>query len=165
MVLGYLTCGAHTQDFLQAMLLTQPPMSIACVAWCHGEPLFPFGKEMHLQEMIRSLDAVDSRQPHLLHQTILESFKQSLDAPFRLWTVCRDPFDPQLFQSPPELRACSFSSELFRQRCRHTCPVFTRCERGRHKAALVIHFRSVSRLTRNPSLARCSAASVGPKSA
>ena len=117
MVLGYLTCGAHTQDFLQAMLLTQPPMSIACVAWCHGEPLFPFGKEMHLQEMIRSLDAVDSRQPHLLHQTILESFKQSLDAPFRLWTVCRDPFDPQLFQSPPELRACSFSSELFRQRC------------------------------------------------
>jgi len=33
------------------------------------------------------------------------------------------------------------------------------------KAALVIHFRSVSRLTEKPSSARCSAASVGPKSA
>ena len=36
--------------------------------------------------------------------------------------------------------------------------------RGRHKAALVIHFRSVSRFTDKPSWARCSAASVGPKS-
>src|SRR5438309_11092092 len=117
MVLGYLTCGAHTQDFLQAMLLTQPPMSIAWVAWCHGEPWFPFGKEMHLQEMMRSLDAVDSRQPQLLHQTILESFQQSLDATSRMWTVCRDSFDSQPFQSPPELRACSFSSWLFRQSC------------------------------------------------
>jgi hypothetical protein len=32
-------------------------------------------------------------------------------------------------------------------------------------AALVIHFRSVSRLTTKPCWARCSAASVGPKSA
>jgi len=30
---------------------------------------------------------------------------------------------------------------------------------------MVIHFRSVSRLTGNPSFAKCSAASVGPKSA
>src|SRR5437667_10376305 len=97
MVLGYLTCSAHTQDFLQAMLLTQPPMSIAGVAWCHGEPLFPFGKEMHLKEMIRSLDAVDSRQPHRLHQTILARFNQSLDPPFALGTVTRYPSDPYLF--------------------------------------------------------------------
>ena len=66
--------------------------------------------------MIRSGDAVDSRQSQFLHQAILESFKQSLDAPFGLWTVRRDPLDPQFFQRPPELRAGSFSLELFGHR-------------------------------------------------
>jgi hypothetical protein len=44
--------------------------------------------------------------------------------------------------------------------CRHLAHA-----RGHHKLAFTIHLRSVSRLTSNPSWAKCSAASVGPKSA
>jgi hypothetical protein len=43
--------------------------------------------------------------------------------------------------------------------------VFRRCARGRHKLVFTIHLRSLSRLTGRPSWAKCSAASVGPKSA
>ena len=57
-------------------------MGIAWISRCHRKTLLPLGKKAHLQEMIRSLDAIDSRQPHLLHQTILKSFKQPLDTPF-----------------------------------------------------------------------------------
>src|SRR5882762_1302336 len=41
---------------------------------------------------------------------------------------------------------------------RHTWIFFTRWLRGCQKAALLIHVRRVSRLTRKPSLAKCSAA-------
>jgi hypothetical protein len=68
--------------------------------------------------VIRSLDAVYSRQAQLLHQTILKSFKQSLDTPFRLRTVGRHPFDPQFVQRSPELRSQRISPELFGKRLR-----------------------------------------------
>src|SRR5258708_20002125 len=68
--------------------------------------------------MIRSQDAVDARQAHLLHQAILKSFKQPLDTPFRLRTVGRDPFDPQFIQGSPELRSQRISPELFGKRLR-----------------------------------------------
>jgi len=87
-------------------------MRIARLARDDREPLFPFGQKAHLQEMIRSLNAVDSRQPHLLHQAILKSFKQPLDTPFCLRTVGRDPFDPQFVQGSPELRSQRISPEL-----------------------------------------------------
>src|SRR5574340_1067216 len=61
--------------------------------------------------------------------------------------------------------SCITSSPKLARRSRHTWIFFTRRERGRQKLALVIHFRSVSRLTSSPSWAKCSAASVGPKSA
>jgi len=93
-------------------------MRIARLARDDREPLFPLRDKAHLQEMIRSLDAVDSRQPHLLHQTILKSFKQPLDSPFRLRTVGRDPFDPQFVQRAPELRSQRISPELFEKRLR-----------------------------------------------
>src|SRR5580693_5518854 len=88
-------------------------MRIARLAGDDREPLFPLREKAHLQEMIRSLDAVDSRQAHLLHQAILKSFKQSLDTSFRLRTVGRDPFDPQFVQRSPELRSQRISPELF----------------------------------------------------
>src|SRR5258708_23704124 len=91
-------------------------MRIARLARNDREPLFPFGQKTHLQKMIRSLDAVDSRQPHLLHQAILKSFKQPLDTPFRLRTVGRDPFNPQFAQGSPELRSQRISPELFGKR-------------------------------------------------
>ncbi len=100
------------------MFSAQSSMRIARLARDHGEPLFPLGNKAHLQEMIRSLDAVDSRQAHLLHQTILKSFKQPLDPPFRLRTVGRDPFDPQFVQRSPELRLQWVSPELFGKRLR-----------------------------------------------
>ena len=112
-VLRHPTCGAHTQDFLQAMLRPQPSMGIARVTGRHCEALFPLGKKTDLQEMICSLNAVDSRQTHLLHQTILQSFKQPLDTPFRLRTVGRNPFDPQVVQRSPKLRSQRISTELF----------------------------------------------------
>jgi hypothetical protein len=109
---------AHTQNFFQALFSAQLSMRIARLARDHREPLFPFGEKAHLQEMIRSRDAVDSRQPHLLHQTIVKSFKQPLDPPFRLRTVGRDPFDPQFVQRSPELRSQRVSPELFGKRLR-----------------------------------------------
>ena len=87
------------------MLLPQPSMGIARVAGRHREALLPLGKKAHFQKMIGSFDAVDPRQPHLLHQTVLQRFKEPLDTPFGLRTVRRDPFDSQFVQGSPELRA------------------------------------------------------------
>ena len=117
-VLSHSAGHAHTQDFFQALFLPQSSMGIACIPRGYGKTLLPLGKKAHLQEMIRSLDAVDSRQPHLLHQAILQSFKQPLDTPFRLRTVGRDPFDPQFVQRSPELRAQRISPQLFGKRLR-----------------------------------------------
>ncbi len=110
--------GAHTENFLQAMLRPQPPMSIARATRRHGEALFPLGKKAHFQEMVGCGDAVDPGQPHLLHQTVLQSFKEPLDTPLRLRTVRRDPFDPQFVQRSPKLRALGISPELFGKRLR-----------------------------------------------
>src|SRR5215469_3823820 len=62
--------------------------------------------------MVGSGDAVDSRQTHFLHQAVLQSPEQPLDAPFRLGTVGRNPFDPQFAQGPSELRESFFSEQL-----------------------------------------------------
>src|SRR5258707_4167660 len=65
--------------------------------------------------MIRGSNAVDPRQTHFLYQAILQRFEQSLDPSFRLRTVCRNPFDPQLPQGSSEMRAGFFSPQLFPQ--------------------------------------------------
>ena len=104
-VLSHSAGHPYTQDFFQVLFAPQSSMGIAWISRCHRKTLLPLGKKAHLQEMICSLDAVDSRQPHLLHQTILKSFKQPLDTPFRLRTVGRDPFNPQFVQGSPELRS------------------------------------------------------------
>src|ERR1700675_3188772 len=93
-------------------------MGIPRISRCHRKTLLPLGNKARLQKVIRSLDAVDSRQAHLLHQTILKRFKQSLDTPFRLRTVGCDPFDPQFVQRSPELRSQRVSPELFGKRLR-----------------------------------------------
>ena len=117
-VLSHFAGHAYTQDFFQVLFAPQSSMGIAWISRCHRKTLLPLGKKAHLQEMIRSLDAVDSRQPHLLHQTILKSFKQPLDTPFRLRTVGRDPFNPQFVQGSPELRSQRISPQLFGKRLR-----------------------------------------------
>src|SRR6266446_4439528 len=66
--------------------------------------------------MIRGSDAVDPRQTHFLYQAILQRFEQSLDPSFRLRTVCRNPFDPQLPECSSEMRAGFFSPQLFPER-------------------------------------------------
>jgi hypothetical protein len=96
------------------LFLPESSMGIAGIPRDHREPLFPLRKKAHLQEMIGSLEAVDSRQTHLLYQAVLQRFKQPLDAPFRLRTVGRDPFDPQFVQRSPKLRSRWISPELFR---------------------------------------------------
>jgi hypothetical protein len=106
---------AHAQNFFQAMFSTQSSMGIARVTRGHGEALFPLGNKARLQKVIRCFQGVDSRQTHFLHQTALESLEQPLDAPFRLRTLRRDPFDPQFLEGSSELRACSFSAQLFRE--------------------------------------------------
>ena len=104
-VLSHFAVHAHTQDFFQVLFLPQSSMGIARIPRCHRKTLLPLGKKTRLQKVIRCRHAVDSRQAHLLHQTILQSFKQPLDTPFRLRTVGRDPFDPQFLQGSPELRS------------------------------------------------------------
>jgi hypothetical protein len=81
-VLRHFAGHAHTQDFFQVLFATQPSMGIAGIARCYGKTLLPLGKKAHLQKVIGGFDAGDSRQAHLLHQTILQSFKQPLDTPF-----------------------------------------------------------------------------------
>ena len=124
-VLSHSAGHAHTQDFFQVLFAPQSSMGIACIPRCYGKTLLPLGKKAHLQKVIRSLDAVDSRQPQLLHQAILKSFKQPLDTPFRLRTVGRDPFNPQFAQGSPELRSQRISPELFGKRLR--AGLFERC--------------------------------------
>jgi len=115
-ILGHFARHAHAQNFFQTLFSSQSSMGIAWMARCYCEALFPLWKKMPLQKIIPRLDGVDSRQTHLLHQTILQRLEQSLDVAFGLWTVRRDPFDAQLFQRSAELRTCRFSLELFAQR-------------------------------------------------
>ena len=70
-VLCHFAGHAHTQDFLQVLFVPQSAMDIPWISRGHGETLLPLGEKTHLQEMIRSRNTVDSRQPHLLHQTVL----------------------------------------------------------------------------------------------
>jgi hypothetical protein len=102
-ILCHLAGYAHTQDFFQAMFSPQPPMGIAWMARCHREALLPFRKKARFQKVIRSFKGSDSRQAHFLHQAVLEGLEQSLDAPFRLRTLRRNPFDPQFPKRPSEL--------------------------------------------------------------
>lgn len=71
MILGHPTGHTHTQDLFQVRFPPQSSMGIACIPRCHGKTLLPLRKKARLQEMICSRDAVDSRQAHLFHQTIL----------------------------------------------------------------------------------------------
>src|ERR1700738_2202004 len=72
--------------------------------------------------MIGGCDAVDPCQAHFLYQAVLQRFEQPLDPSFRLRTVCRDPFDPQLPECSSEMRAGFFSPQLFPQRRRSRRP-------------------------------------------
>src|SRR5260370_12547120 len=47
------------------------------------------------------------------YQAVLQRFEQSLDPSFRLRTVRRDPFDPQLPERSSEMRTGFFSPQLF----------------------------------------------------
>jgi hypothetical protein len=62
--------------------------------------------------MICGSQVVDPCQAHFLYQAVLQRFEQSLDPSFRLGTVCRDPFNPQVVQRSPELRSQRISTEL-----------------------------------------------------
>src|ERR1700726_1903006 len=117
-VLSHFAGHAYTQDFFQALFLPQSSMGIAGIPRCHRKTVLPLGNKARLQKVIGGLDAVDSHQAHLLHQAVLKSFKQSLDTPFGLRTVGRDPFDPQFVQGSPELRSQRISPQLFGKRLR-----------------------------------------------
>ena len=97
-------------------------MGIARVARCYAEELFPLRKKARLQKVIRSCDAVDTRQAHFLYQAVLQCFEQSFDTPFGLRTVRRDPFDPQLAERSSEMRTGFLSPQLFSQRRRSRRP-------------------------------------------
>src|SRR5271155_1490389 len=112
-IIGHFARDAHTQDFFQAVFSSQPPMGIVWVARQHLETVFPVRKEAHLQKVIRSWAGIDSCQAQFLRQTILERLEEPLDAALGLRTLRRDPFHPQFAESSPELRAASFSPELF----------------------------------------------------
>src|SRR5215475_14868508 len=87
-------------------------MRIAWISRLYCETLFPVRQEARLQEVVGSGDTVDSRQAHFFHQAVLQGSEQPLDAPFRLWTVGRNPFDPQFTQGASELRERFFSAQL-----------------------------------------------------
>jgi len=72
--------------------------------------------------MIRGSEVVDPCQAHFLYQAVRQRFEQSLDPSFRLRTVCRNPFDPQLPQCSSEMPAGFFSPQLFFQRRRSRRP-------------------------------------------
>src|SRR5258708_39386654 len=61
-VLSHSAGHAHTQDFFQVLFAPQSSMGIACIPRCYRNTLLPLGNKAHLQKVIRSLDAVDSRQ-------------------------------------------------------------------------------------------------------
>src|ERR1019366_47507 len=100
------------------MFWPQPSMGIAWLPRCDGKALFPFRNKAQFQKLIGCFDGVDLRQPHLLYQTVLQRFKQPLDASLGLRTVRCNPWDPQFVQGTPELRACRIATELFGQWCR-----------------------------------------------
>jgi hypothetical protein len=81
----------------------------------HRKTLFPLRQEACFQEEVRSGDTVDSRQTHFFHQAVLQGPEQSVDAPFRLRTVGRNPFDPQFTQGASELQERFFSAQLLLQ--------------------------------------------------
>src|SRR3984893_9997278 len=93
-------------------------MGIARLTRCHRETLFPRRKKVHLQKMIRGSEVVDPGQAHFLYQAVLQWF----DPPFRLRTVRRDPFDPQLAERSSEMRTGFLSPQLFFQRRRSRRP-------------------------------------------
>src|ERR1700676_2319622 len=97
-------------------------MGIARLARGHRETLFPRRKKVHLQKMIRGSEVVDPGQAHFLYQAVLQRFEQSFDPPFRLRTVRRDPFDPQLAERSSEMRTGFLSPQLFSQRRRSRRP-------------------------------------------
>src|SRR5215475_875336 len=102
------------------MFPIQSSMDISWMARLHRETLFPLGQESCLQELVGSGDTVDSRQTHFFHQTVLQGPEQPLDAPFGLWAVGRNPFDPQLLQGSSELRQRFFPAQLLLQRSHPT---------------------------------------------
>src|SRR6516162_6801442 len=85
-------------------------MRIAWISRLYCETLFPLRQEARLQKVVGSGDTVDSRQAHFFHQAVLQGPEQPLDAPFRFWTVGRNPFDPQFPQGTSELRESLFSA-------------------------------------------------------
>src|SRR5260370_19645822 len=97
------------------MVWSQPSMRIAWLARCDGKALLPFRNKAQFQKLIGGFEGVNSCQPHLLYQTVLQGFKQPLDASLGLRTVRRNPFDPQFVQGTSELRACRMATELFGQ--------------------------------------------------
>src|SRR5579863_2130010 len=89
-----------------------------CIAWMarlHRKTLCPLWQEACFQEVVGSGDTVDSRQAHFFHQAVLQGPEQSLDAPFGLGTVGRNPFDSQFTQGASELRERFFSAQLLLQ--------------------------------------------------
>src|ERR1035441_7509207 len=94
------------------MFWPQPSMGIAWVPQCDGKALFPFRNKAQFQKLIGCFDGVDPRQPHLLHQTVLQGFKQPLDASLGLWTMCCNPCDSQFVQCTSELRTCRIATQL-----------------------------------------------------
>jgi hypothetical protein len=228
-------------NLFQPLFPIESPMHIASIPRYHGEALFPLRKKMPFQKVVRRNQIIDSRQAQLLHQTVLQRPKLSLDASFGLRTgapihsvpssrkarpncerassprscsckaaaplrwrkmlclsvQCADG-RPYRCNQPPNMRRFSSVVSCATKRahsrllassitainehpgarsanhrngelsCITNSPkhaLFTCCARGRHNCARVIHFRSVSRLTWQPSSAKCSATSVGPKSA
>src|SRR5215470_11186807 len=100
------------------MFPIQSSMGIAWMSRLHRETLFPLRQEACLQEVVGSGDTVDSRQAHFFYQAVLQGPEQPLDAPFRLWTVGRNPFDSQFLQGSSELRERFFSAQLLLE-CSH----------------------------------------------
>src|ERR1700737_1717135 len=86
----------RAEDFFQPLFWSQAAMRIARVARCYAAALFPLRNKARLQKVIRGCHAVDPRQTHFFYQAVLQRCEQSLDAPFGLRPVCRNPFDPYL---------------------------------------------------------------------
>ena len=66
-VLSHFAGHPHTQDFFQVLFAPQSPMDIPWISRGHRKTLLPLGNKARLQIVIGCLDAVDSRQAHLLH--------------------------------------------------------------------------------------------------
>src|SRR5260221_6184323 len=70
----------------------------------HRKPPVELGQQLAPQKNVGLGTRRDLRQTHLLDPAILGRPEETLHTPFGLWTVCRDPFDAQLFQRSPKLR-------------------------------------------------------------